>query len=711
MQNRKNSIRKKIMFPFLTVILIILFVTVLIYTIFIYANTRDSSEQILHQDQAFISDQFRLIQDELNAILQLIPYMNGLSPRRFEQLMGDVAQGNLFNWSQLALYKSPTQLQNREKIRYKSHLKTASDMEIYVYTEFETLHVSFVGSVAVRGKTTPTLLEWKLSNDTLAYIQRRLQSQFGLVYYSPKSEEIKADLNHLELITTSPLIKSSIELQLAIKALMGQKNQQQNKPMMYKVGAQKYLISYQQTPWFPHLYAVTVTSLNSVWSANLKLVFFAIGIFALLGGVIYAIYALIIRKIITSIEIISSVSRRVASGDLDQHVFLDHDDEIGELSESFNQMIAHLRDYAESIKDEVNRSQAIISSIPECIIVTDLENRLILANEKAETMFNFSGNKLKGKAILKHINNAELKSALSVPKSDGTVMKEIQLSVDGDEDRIYSLTSRYVDNQNGRSLGIITVLRDLTHARQIDALRDGFLRTVSHELRTPLTSVIGFIEVVMTSVNQTSEKPEYQYLDTALNEAKQLKTLIDDLLDLSQFKAGKVNMEITDINVKELIDSLIVSMKPLTKGKSLKLQASKIDDSIVIRGDYSKVRRVFLNIVSNAIKFTKKGSIRISCRQTQNQVLVAVTDTGIGIRQSEKDIIFEKFRQIDYSSRREYDGIGLGLSIVKELVEMHHGEIKIDSQYGKGSTFTVIFPALKEQMQISDISSSVDPDA
>jgi signal transduction histidine kinase len=187
--------------------------------------------------------------------------------------------------------------------------------------------------------------------------------------------------------------------------------------------------------------------------------------------------------------------------------------------------------------------------------------------------------------------------------------------------------------------------------------------------------------------------------------------LIDDLLDLSQFKAGKVNMEITDINVKELIDSLIVSMKPLTKGKSLKLQASKIDDSIVIRGDYSKVRRVFLNIVSNAIKFTKKGSIRISCRQTQNQVLVAVTDTGIGIRQSEKDIIFEKFRQIDYSSRREYDGIGLGLSIVKELVEMHHGEIKIDSQYGKGSTFTVIFPALKEQMQISDISSSVDPDA
>ena len=110
-----------------------------------------------------------------------------------------------------------------------------------------------------------------------------------------------------------------------------------------------------------------------------------------------------------------------------------------------------------------------------------------------------------------------------------------------------------------------------------------------------------------------------------------------------------------------------------------------------------------MNIISNAIKFTKKGDISISCIETEHYVEISVTDTGIGIRSSEKEIIFEKFRQIDYSSRREYDGIGLGLSIVKELVEMHNGTIKIESEYGRGSTFTVLLPSLKEQMMLSDI--------
>ena len=101
-----------------------------------------------------------------------------------------------------------------------------------------------------------------------------------------------------------------------------------------------------------------------------------------------------------------------------------------------------------------------------------------------------------------------------------------------------------------------------------------------------------------------------------------------------------------------------------------------------------------------AIKFTKEGQITITCQQTEHDVKISVTDTGIGIRDSEKEIIFEKFRQIDYSSRREYDGIGLGLSIVKELVEIHSGRIEIDSCYGQGSTFTVCLPTIKEQLKL-----------
>ena len=124
------------------------------------------------------------------------------------------------------------------------------------------------------------------------------------------------------------------------------------------------------------------------------------------------------------------------------------------------------------------------------------------------------------------------------------------------------------------------------------------------------------------------------------------------------------------------------------------------DKNIMVKGDKGKLRRIFLNIISNAIKFTTEGHITIICKKTEHDVKISITDTGIGIRDSEKEIIFEKFRQIDYSSRREYDGIGLGLSIVKELVEIHNGHIEIDSSYGKGSTFTVCLPTIKEQLTL-----------
>ncbi len=218
--------------------------------------------------------------------------------------------------------------------------------------------------------------------------------------------------------------------------------------------------------------------------------------------------------------------------------------------------------------------------------------------------------------------------------------------------------------------------------------------------------MIGFIEIVLSNAKSKNKdkKNETKYLKTALEEAQSLQTLINDLLDLSQLKAGKTDMNITILSIKDLIDSLMITMEPLTKGKNLALVSKITDKNIMVKGDKGKLRRIFLNIISNAIKFTTEGRITIICKQTEHNVKISITDTGIGIRDSEKEIIFEKFRQIDYSSRREYDGIGLGLSIVKELVEIHNGHIEIDSSYGKGSTFTVCLPTIKEQLTLPEIS-------
>ena len=631
---QKSSIRNKILLPFVAVISVIIVVSIFISGILIYTNTTSLSEQLLVRDQKIIDHNFKTIQSELVTLFSLAPYLKSFRYRSFNEILKQHEYSPLFNWQRLRFFTDISQIKLVEKEPYQALFERPMSLQPYLYSQFEHLYFSFIGSFIPNSnrRSKPVVFEWQLSDVTLAYIQDLIESDFALIYYSDKS-----DLAHLELLMASPLIRDSIELQLLIKEFLGNKKLVDSVPFSYKLGTKTYFFSYQKTSWSPELYTVVVTSVNSLWGTNLKLVLFVFVILLVIGIVIYAIYALIIRKLTTSIEIISSVSKKVANGDLDQHVYLDHDDEIGDLSSSFNQMISNLKTYAESIKDEVYRSQAIISSIPECIIVTDLDNRLILANEKAELMFNFSGNELKGKEILKHISNDELRRAIDAQNTDGLIVKEIKIMNEDQEERIYSLTSSYVENQMGKLLGIITVLRDLTHERQIDLLRDGFLRTVSHELRTPLTSVIGFIEIVMTDSKSKVKKSNQKYLETALNEAKLLKTLIDDLLDLSQFKAGKTNMDISDISVKDLIASLIVSMKPLTKGKELKLTAKKIDKNIIIKGDYSKVRRIFLNIISNAIKFTKKGDISISCIETEHYVEISVTDTGIGIRSSEKE--------------------------------------------------------------------------
>jgi PAS domain S-box-containing protein len=695
-----RSIRNKIMIPFMVIIAIIAIASIMI-SVFILSDLMYSyTDQSLKQDQRILHKNLKTLKYNLQNILSLLPHMKKIAPYDLKSIIQETETPSLLNWQKLRIFTTPSQVTTIEQQRYHSIFATPSPLTPHLYTQFEKLQFSFVGSTKSPSSRvkSPIVLEWTLSDETLTYFQELIQSEFALIYHTNKDQ-----LEQSEILTISPIITKSIELQQAIKQLLeNKKSTHSPNYTRHKIGDKTYLMAYKQTSWSPHLYSIVLTSTKALFITKLRITLSIISILLIISILVYAIYALIIQKLITSIDILSSVSKKVANGDLDQHVYLDSNDEVGELSESFNQMIANLKVYATNIKDEMHRSEAIISSIPESIIVTDLDNRLILANEKAESIFNFSGNKLKGKELLEHISNADLISALNAEKDDSPIIREIKITTPEGEDRIYSLTSSRVDSQNGKSLGIITVLRDLTHTRQIDALRDGFLRTVTHELRTPLTSVIGFIEITINQSDSKDKDTQKKYLTTALNEAKSLKTLIDDLLDLSQLKAGKRDITLTDISIKELIDSLMVTMAPLTKGRPLKLVSMITNKNIIIKGDKSKLRRIFLNIVSNAIKFTKEGTISIRCSETEHEVKISVTDTGIGIRESEKEIIFEKFRQIDYSSRREYDGIGLGLSIVKELVEIHNGHIEIDSHYGKGSTFTVCLPALKEQMIIPD---------
>jgi PAS domain S-box-containing protein len=696
---KQTSLRSKIMVPFVVIIAVMALASMII-SIYSLTNTiTKNTRKVLIKESVLIKNYESSIWNQMNFVAKLIPSLRRLTPDTFKDAAKFADTPNSFDWNKLKVYPYPDAIPESKREKYDSLIELGMLGEHQVIPhihqgedEFKITLLS-VSPRLVKRNWVPVIAEYSIDTSVLKEMENVIQSNIALLFFGDLEGERRA-----ELLTASPIISALPALQKQLKRQI--KNTSKDSFFhRAKLGTTTYTIHFQQSTLYPKLYFASVKTSEEMLNAKIRIIVITILVLLLISAFIFGIYALIIQKITTSIDILSSVSEKIAKGDLEQHVYLDASDEIGELSNIFNQMVINLKDSSERLKREKERSEAIISCIPEGIVVTDLENRLILANHKAEDMFNFSLNEVQGKFLLEHINNEDMITVLGEKQMDSLkpVTQEVQIPGENNENHIYQLTSSLVGNNDGEAIGVITVLRDMTHDKQIEELREGFLRTVSHELRTPLTSVIGFIELVKSGINISDEQREF--LNTALNEASNLKKLIDDLLDLSQIKAGKMKMQLEEVNVKELIDNVVTTLKPLAKGKKLKLTSTFKNSKTTVFADPAKLRRVFINLISNAIKFTQEGHVKISCSDEGSHCAFAVEDTGIGLREEEKDVIFEKFRQIDYSSTREYEGIGLGLSIVRQLVEMHNGEITVASEYTKGSTFT--FTIQKDPPSIS----------
>jgi PAS domain S-box-containing protein len=686
---KHTSIRSKIMVPFV-VIIAVMAVTSMFISIYTVTNTIEkNTEKLLKVETTTISQYESTIIESMTLIESLIPKFSSLSASIFDNKPTEGKENNNFQWDNVHVYTSPEKLPLEKKIAYEGLLELGylgkSQTIPYIFHDNNRFNISLVsvsGKKIKENKWQPIIAEFPITEAILNHMEYISGSTLALVFFGHLDGE-----NRSEILTASEIIKKNTSLQRHIKRAIRHKTHESFTSKV-KVATTTFTVFFQKSHFHPNMYIATVKTSEEMLEAKIRIIAITIMVLLLMSILIFAIYALIIQRITTSIDILTSISEKIAKGDLDQQVYLDASDEIGELSHIFNQMVTNLKESSINLTNEKERSEAIISCIPEGIIVTDQDNRLILANHKAEDMFNFSLNEVQGKFLLEHINNKDMISALNDKhkQSNKPILQEVVIPGENGASHIYQLTSSLVGNKMGKIIGVITILRDMTHEKQIEELREGFLRTVSHELRTPLTSVIGFIELVKSGEEIT--KDQKGYLETALNEASNLRKLIDDLLDLSQIKAGKMKMQCEEVAIKSLIDNVIHSLSPIAKGKGLQLTSSFKKEEITIYADPTKLRRIFINLISNAIKFTEKGTIAISVKNKKNHVSFSVKDTGIGLREEEKDVIFEKFRQIDYSSRREYEGIGLGLSIVKQLVEMHHGSITVESTYEKGSTFT-----------------------
>ena len=446
-----------------------------------------------------------------------------------------------------------------------------------------------------------------------------------------------------------------------------------------------YRVVLTTHPEYPFISIVKLVSMSEIYWATFRIVGLGIVFLIILGMLVFFVYSVVIRKITTSLEVLSRVAQKVSSGDLDQHVFVTSRDEIGALSKTFNMMISSLKTSSEKLLQEKKQNEAIMASIPEGILVTDLDHKIVVVNEAAEEFLNVSFDKVASKSLEEVVDHPELLTALTrkLQKDSGPFVEEVLIDIENGQ-KILSLTSCVVLGERSKPLGQAAVIRDVTHDKKLEELRDSFLRTVSHELRTPLTSIIGFIDLVK---NQTIADDQKKYLQIAYDEALSLKELINNLLELSRIEAGDANVSLRMIHVVSFVSQIVASLEPLAKGSGLTLVNHIKDDSIEVFADSVKFKGIFINLISNAIKFTDSGTIELFVTERETAWEFSVKDTGIGMTDEEKEVIFEKFRQVDDSSTRRYEGIGLGLSLVKQLVVLHDGEIWVESEYGKGATF------------------------
>jgi two-component system phosphate regulon sensor histidine kinase PhoR len=422
--------------------------------------------------------------------------------------------------------------------------------------------------------------------------------------------------------------------------------------------------------------------------ASIRQVMLAGGLLAL--GVALGISLFVARRLTRPVVDMQSVARRMAEGDFSVKAPVRSPDEIGSLGRALNVMAARLKEKIGDLEEERARTAAILNSMVEGVLAVDARDHVLLLNQSARAIFRLGPRLGAGKPFLEVIRNADLFGLLRACREGGGAMVSRELNLVTPVERVLQVHALPL-RLGGEGTGVLMVLHDVTELRRLERVRTEFVANVSHELRTPLTAVRGYLETLLEGA--LPEQERRKFIEIVFRHTERLGRLLDDLLDLSNIELGRIHLQLEPTDLRDALEHVLSIIRPRAEAGGVLLSADLGGDLPMVSADGDRLAQILINLLDNAVKFTPPGgSVTVTAAVQDEMVEVLVSDTGVGIPSTDLPRITERFYRVDKARSRELGGTGLGLAIVKHLVQAHGGELRIESELGKGTAVRFTLP-------------------
>jgi PAS domain S-box-containing protein len=455
-------------------------------------------------------------------------------------------------------------------------------------------------------------------------------------------------------------------------------------------------------PLFFTIGLLIVTNAQHLWHGVTVLVLLCLGSLGL--AFMFA------RHVTRPIRALLQAVMRISDGDFSTIVQVSTRDELQELAVAFNGMSEQLRRYSEVRVDEMlaekAKTEGIIYSSEDGIVLTDQEGHAQLINPKARQMLNLSEERkedLNGRPIWSFVTDDRLAVAIreSIEGDTPKSVRVVNLSADAVR-RFYSLSVSLVNapEGSGSAYWMVMNLRNITAEKELDRLKDDFLQSLTHDLRSPMTAIRGYLQVLSEEMAGPITPEQKKMLNVMENASTKLLHIISNLLDSAKISAGKLKISLAETDLRQMAPPTVEILHAEAAKKKITLTLDMPDQMTPVRLDPSLIERVIVNLISNAIKFTPDGGfVTVKFLELKDRFQCQVIDTGPGIPPEFMDRMFKKFEQVNGTR----GGTGLGLANCKNIVESHYGEIGVRSKPGEGSTFTFWIPKDLEQTEKGDV--------